>query len=191
MTTYWLSDFCSLFNSLNINPFVGTDKNFQFNSLTRLIIFMTFLCAILFQDSSNQIFLGGAISIFLSVVIYMLTYNSSEMSTRFTGELKSYIDSQKIIEDQDENLKIGLSKMGEVVLEDQEINVENEVTLDYVPRNTKNIKAAMFLERNKMPSHVTNEPRNPNDYISLGKQVTSGTAKQLHSLIGKNLSGPI
>jgi len=166
MTTYWLSDFCSLFNSLNINPFVGTDKNFQFNSLTRLIIFMTFLCAILFQDSSNQIFLGGAISIFLSVVIYMLTYNSSEMSTRFTGELKSYIDSQKI-------------------------NVENEVTLDYVPRNTKNIKAAMFLEGNKMPSHVTNEPRNPNDYISLGKQVTSGTAKQLHSLIGKNLSGPI
>ena len=191
MTTYWLSDFCSLFNSLNINPFVGTDKNFQFNSLTRLIIFMTFLCAILFQDSSNQIFLGGAISIFLSVVIYMLTYNSSEMSTRFTGELKSYIDSQKIIEDQDENLKIGLSKMGEVVLEDQKINVENEVTLDYVPRNTKNIKAAMFLEGNKMPSHVTNAPRNPNDYISLGKQVISGTAKQLHSLIGKNLSGPI
>jgi hypothetical protein len=121
----------------------------------------------------------------------MLTYNSSEMSTRFTGELKSYIDSQKIIEDQDENLKIGLSKMGEVVLEDQKINVENEVTLDYVPRNTKNIKAAMFLEGNKMPSHVTNEPRNPNDYISLGKQVTSGTAKQLHSLIGNNLSGPI
>ena len=191
MKTYWFSDFCSLFNSLNINPFVGTDKNFQFNSLTRLIIFMTFLCAILFQDSRNQIFLGGAISIFLSVIIYMLTYNSSEMSTRFTGELKSYIDSQKIIEDQDENLKIGLSKMGEVVLEDQKINVENEVTLDYVPRNTKNIKTVMFLEGNKMPSHITNEPRNPKDYISTGKQVTSGTTKQLHSLIGKNLSGPI
>tara|TARA_B100000287_G_C20671934_1_gene793721 strand:- start:1065 stop:1640 length:576 start_codon:yes stop_codon:yes gene_type:complete len=191
MTTYWLSDFCSLFNSLNINPFIGDDKNFQFNSLTRLIIFITFLCAILFQDSSNQIFLGGAISIFLSVVIYMLTYNSSEMSTRFTGELKSYIDSQKLIKDQKEDLKVGLSKMGEVVLEDQKINVENEVTLDYVPPNTKNIKTAMFLEGNKMPSHVTNEPRDPKDYISLGKQVTPGTAKQLHSLIGKNLSVPM
>lgn len=186
MTTYWLSDFCSLFDSLNINPFVGTDKNFQFNSLTRLIIFMTILCAILFQDSSDQIFIGGVISIFLSVIIYMLTYNLSEMSTRLTGELKSYIDSKKIIEDQDKNLK-----MGEVVLEDQKINVENEVTLDYVPRNTKNIKAAMFLEENKMPANVTNEPRNPKDYISAGKQVISGTTKQLHSLIGKNLSGPI
>jgi hypothetical protein len=121
----------------------------------------------------------------------MLTYNSSEMSTKITGELKSYIDSQKIIKDQREDLKIGLSKAGKIVLEDQKINVENEVTLDYVPRNTNNIKAAMFLEGNRMPANITNEPRNPKNYISSGKQVTPGTAKQLHSLIGKNLSGPI
>ena len=79
MTTFWLSDFCSLLNSININPFVGEDKNFQFNSLTRLIILLTLLGALLSQESSNQIFLAGAISIFLIVVIYMLTYNSSEL----------------------------------------------------------------------------------------------------------------
>ena len=79
MTTFWLSDICSLLNSININPFKGNDKNFQFNSLTRLIILITLIGAILFQDSSNYILLAGSTSVFLVIVIYMLTYNSSEI----------------------------------------------------------------------------------------------------------------
>tara|TARA_Y100000992_G_C21228015_1_gene473936 strand:- start:84 stop:629 length:546 start_codon:yes stop_codon:yes gene_type:complete len=181
MTTYWLSDFCSLFNSLNINPFIGDDKNFQFNSLTRLIIFITFVCAILFQDSSNQIFLGGAISIFLSVVIYMLTYNSSEMSTSFTAELKTHICPETI----KKSLR-GFSKTAEeIILEDKQKRLENEVTLNnYFSRDTKHIKAGVFLERDKTPQHVTKEPKEHN--ISFGPKVLYGTTKQIHSLIRKN-----
>ena len=69
MTTYWLSDFCSLFNSLNINPFSGDDKNFKFNSLTRLIIVVTIVSALLFNSHTSEIFLAGGISLFLSVII--------------------------------------------------------------------------------------------------------------------------
>lgn len=188
MTTYWLSDFCSLFNSANINPFVGEDKNFKFNSLTRLIIIVTLVSASLNQAISNEIFLGGAISIFLSIIIYMLTYNSAEMSLETEKELKSYIDSQKILENQQEDLKIGLSKAGEVIIDDYTTNVQNEVTLDYTPPDTYKSKQKYFFDGNKMPNNVTKTVINPRDYLSLGKQVTSGTAKQLHSLIGKNLS---
>lgn len=188
MTTYWLSDFCSLFNSTNINPFVGEDKNFKFNSLTRLIIVVTLICAVLFNSNSNEIFLGGAISIFLSVVIYMLTYNSAEMSVEFNKDLKSYIDSQKILEQQQEDLKIGLSPAGAQIIKDYNVNVANQVTLDYTPPDTDKTKQMYFFEGNKMPSNVTKTVINPADYLSFGNQVTYGTAKQLHSLIGKNLS---
>ena len=50
MTTYWISDPCSLFNSNNINPFVSDDKNFKFNSLTRLIIVVTLFSSLLFNS---------------------------------------------------------------------------------------------------------------------------------------------
>jgi hypothetical protein len=188
MTTYWLSDFCALFNSANINPFTGDSRNFRFNSLTRLIIVSTLVFAILFNSQANEIFLGGGISVFLSVIIYMLTYNSAEMSVDDTKELKSYMDSQKLLETREDNLKKGLSKMGEVVIEDAKINSENEVTLDYSPPNMDLKKQMYFFEGNKMPSNVTATKINPMDYLSLGKQVETGNAKQLHSLIGKNLS---
>ena len=188
MTTYWLSDFCSLFNSTNINPFEGDDKNFKFNSLTRLIILVTIVCAIVFSSNSNEIFLGGAISIFLSVVIYMLTYNSAEMSLNVEKQLKSYADAERIIKEQQDELKIGLSKTGEEIIDDYNANVANEVTLDYVPPNTDLSKQKMFLDGNGMPDNVVKTTVNPKDYVSLGNQVTSGTAKKLSSLIGKNLS---
>ena len=42
MSTYWLSNFCSLF-SFNINPFYGKDRNERYNALTRLIILVTII----------------------------------------------------------------------------------------------------------------------------------------------------
>lgn len=190
MTTYWLSDFCSLFNSMNINPFSGEDKNFRFNSLTRLIILITVLCAVVFSDSSNEIFLAGGISLFLSVIIYMLTYNSAEMSISLDKKLKGYLNSQKILEEKEENLKKGLSESGAEIIKDHRANVQNQVTLDYTPPNTDQKKTIYFFEGDKMPSNVTKVERDPKDYLSNGKQVLTGTTKQLHSLLKKDLSYP-
>jgi len=190
MTTYWLSDFCSLSNSSNINPFLGYDKNFKFNSLTRLIIVVTVLFALILNSHANEIFLAGGISLFLSVIIYMLTYNSAEMSLELNKELKTYTEAQGLIKSRQENLKVGLSKMGAETIIDNDVNVENEVTLDYSPPNTQLKKCIYFLEGNKMPSRVVATKRNPSEYLSTGKQVPTGTVKQLYSLIRKNLSVP-
>jgi len=190
MTTYWLSDFCSLFNSANINPFMGEDKNFKFNSLTRLIILVTVLAAVLFMDHKNEILLAGGVSIFMSVIIYMLTYNSAEMSA-FVPELKTFVetrvDNANKVSDPKEQIR-EVSKMGARSLHDTAVNVENEVTLSWSPPNTDLKKSSYFLDGNKMPSVVTKEIRDPKDYISSGKQVPEGTTKQLHSALGKNLA---
>ena len=77
MTSYWLSDPCSLKNSMNINPFISNDKNFNFNSLTRLIILVTLLSSILNVEISGQILAAGTISICLTLFIYLTTYNST------------------------------------------------------------------------------------------------------------------
>lgn len=189
MTTYWLSDFCALFNSLNINPFTGDSRNFRFNSLTRLIIVVTIIFAVIFNQSSNEIFLGGGISIFLSVIIYMLTYNSAEMATKeFNKELNTYIESQKLSESRKETIEKELSETGKEIVNDAHANSQNEVTLDYSPPNTDLKKNIYFFEGNKMPSNVIPYKRDPSEYLTYGKQVTNGSTKQLHSLIGKNLS---
>ena len=188
MTTYWLSDFCALFNSLNVNPFLGDDKNFKFNSLTRLIILSSIIFSILFADNANEIFLAGGISLFLSVIIYMLTYNSTDMSLGLNKEFKLYEDSRQLMESKQGNSKTEMSKTGMSIINDYNSNVENQVTLDYSPPNTELKKGIYFLEGNKMPSEVIAKNRIPSDYLSSGKQVPTGTTKQLHSLIGKNLS---
>lgn len=190
MTTYWLSDFCSLFNSSNINPFIGEDKNYKFNSLTRLIIVVTVVFAILFNSNANEILLGGGISIFLSIIIYMLTYNSAEMSIEFNNAHRSYERAQELIENQQENLQIGLSTMGAKTINDFNVNVKNQITLDYSPPNTELMQNRIFLNPSKMPSNVVETKRDPSQYLSFGKQVPTGTTKQLHSLIGKNLTIP-
>ena len=196
MTTFWLSDFCSLFNSMNINPFLGDDKNFKFNSLTRLIILVTVVSAVIFTGHSNKILLAGCISIFSTVIIYMLTYNSADMSTemsKFVPELRTFAESQishtkNLLSSQEKQVKEGLSKMGARSLNDTAVNVESEITLDWSPPDTELKKSSYFLHGNKMPSAVTREVRNPKDYVSTGKQVPEGTVNQLHSLLGKNLA---
>jgi hypothetical protein len=77
-TTYWLSNICSLTNSANINPFVGNDKNFKFNSLTRLIIVVTIISLFIPGQDKISIFIAGVISIALTYIIYMTTHSSSE-----------------------------------------------------------------------------------------------------------------
>ena len=195
MTTYWLSDFCSLFNSTNINPFLGEDKNFKFNSLTRLIILVTVVSALVFRAHANEILLAGGISVFVSVIIYMLTYNSADIPMEMPTSVPEFkkiaepqIKKTKEMSDQEKHVRESLSEMGARSLQDTDANVQNEVTLSWSPPNTDLKKSSYFLEGNKMPSSVTKEVRDPKDYVSTGKQVPDGTVNQLHSLLGKNLT---
>lgn len=185
MTTYWLSDFCSLFNSLNIIPFIGEDKNFMYNSLTRLILVLTFAGAIYYNENSVQIFIAGGISIFLSVVIYFLTYNSSELSFNQDNQHNNY-ESMAEIKNQVDDL-INSSKP-EKSAEDKNVNNENHISLNYTPPDTDKKKHMYFLEGNKMPSKLIKTQRDSSEYLSTGNQTPVGVVKQLHSLIGKDLS---
>ena len=72
MTSYWLSDYCTLFSSVNIIPFIGDSKNYQYNSLTRLIILVTFLSYLYTKDTN--VIIAGAISIVLTVIIYFFAH---------------------------------------------------------------------------------------------------------------------
>ena len=181
MTTYWLSDFCSLFNSLNINPFKGSDKNFKFNSLTRLIIFITSISAIIFNKLSEEIILSGLISICMTIIIYMISYNSAEMS--ISKELNSYLKAAPLLESQQEINHRDITKLQEKIINDIDINNENLITTDVIIPNTKLKERAYFLNENEnenvMPSNVKPEIIPFNN--SGNKKLAYGIIKGLHS----------
>ena len=88
MTSYWLSDICSLFNSYNINPFVGSDKNFKYNSLTRLILLLTIVLSLTYENNRFNILIAGGVSLILSIIIYLKTYNSKRKYEKKDREYK-------------------------------------------------------------------------------------------------------
>jgi hypothetical protein len=188
MTTYWLSDFCSLFNSLNINPFTGGDKNHKYNSLTRLIIVVTIISALYFKENNVQILLAGLVSIFLSIVIYMLTYNAAELSFNGDMKFKTFEQSRDLIQNELDNSKNVSHEATKKVLEDKIVNRENEVTLNYTPPDTDNKKHVYFLDGNKMPDKIVKTERDSSKYLYAGKQTPGGVVKQHRSLLDKNLS---
>jgi len=176
MTSYWLSNICSLTNSVNINPFSDGDKNFRFNSLTRLIILVTIGAYIFSGKNKTEILMGGVISIFLSIIIYMITYNSGKMSKELN--VIPYSPNNFNIKDK-KTLK---------ELSDHDINMANQITLDYTPPNTKLKEGSYFLKPNEMPPTVLKTEVDTKKLLSTGKQTPNGSVKQLNSLIGKNLS---
>jgi len=206
MTTYWISDYCSLFNSINLNPFDGDDKNYKYNSLTRLIIVVTIAFALLFSDKSLEIFVAGAVSLGISVALYILTYNSklpetsikpdeadesSSAVTKNKNILKSYKDAGNSLKKREDIVEVGITKLGEEIIKDNKQNVENQISIGYIPRNTENMSSAFFLEPVK--SGNINDVKKSDDkrkgpYVSYSKHIQSGTAKQFDSLIGKNIS---
>ena len=94
MTSYWLSNFCALFASLNVIPFIGEDKNYQYNSLTRLIILVTIL-GYVYTEDINVIF-SGLLSLTLSVVFYFLTFNIMPKEIANQQSMYSYFNSHKV-----------------------------------------------------------------------------------------------
>lgn len=72
MTTYWISNLCVLLKSYNIIPFEN-DINENFNSLARLIIFVTIVSILTFNETeSDNILLLGSSFLILSVIVYFL-----------------------------------------------------------------------------------------------------------------------
>ena len=73
-------------------------------------------------------------------------------------------------------------------LSDHDINMANQITLDYTPPNTKLKEGSYFLKPNEMPPTVLKTEVDTKKLLSTGKQTPNGSVKQLNSLIGKNLS---
>jgi hypothetical protein len=72
---YWYSNPCALFSSFNIIPFLDSNPNESYNSLSRLIIVFTIIFAI-FSGNNYLLILGiGATSFLVSIVIYFITAN--------------------------------------------------------------------------------------------------------------------
>ena len=181
MTSYWFSDFCALFNSFSINPLAGSDKNFQYNSLTRLIIVLSLVGSLIYQDDYIGILVTGVFSVILSVAIYFLTLNSP------TG-VENRVIANSNIEYSGEEYAGGLTNQGRNILEDYETNTKNSFLINHPIVDTESIKHKFFLEGNKTPKEVTKEIIPPNTQNQFAQQVMSGTVKQLNSLQNKNIS---
>lgn len=171
MTSYWLSDFCSLTNSFNIIPFFGKDKNFQYNSLTRLIILITVVSAFILPNDMVSIIISGILSVVISAFIYFLTFNK-------TGVEK--LENTDVI--------MGNSEQGSKNIQDSTVNSVNLISTDYSHRDTENKKHAFMLEGDKMPDSIKPTKLNPSDLMSTGPTIEVGTVKSLSSLLDKNLS---
>jgi hypothetical protein len=148
MTSYWISDICILFNSFEINPFVGPDKNFKYNALTRLIILITLISAIFF-DNYKDIGLAGLISLMLSVIIYFVTFNK-DMNYKKPNPLDSVEQNDNKVSSNYEKVKIS----------DEDTNKKNLNIIRYEPgRDTNNLSKILFLDS----GNLENENENKND----------------------------
>jgi hypothetical protein len=164
MTSYWLSNFCSLFSSVNVIPFTTDDKNYQYNSLTRLIILVTILGYIYTQDI-NVIY-SGLVSLTLSVVFYFLTFNTPG------------------VENSIENYKLEKETPGDKIAASDEIqNQMNQISLDYTPPDTDDQrKHIYFLDGDKSKSKITKEVVDTSEFLPSGPRVINSTTKNLTKL---------
>lgn len=138
MTSYWISDICILFNSFEINPFSGTDRNFRYNALTRLIILTTVLSAIFFGNF-KEIGITGLISLIISVLIYFVSFNR-DLNYEKRGPLAST----------ENNDVSNSSKFEKVKLSDEDVNKKNLSIVRYKPGiNTDNLSRVLFLDNKK------------------------------------------
>lgn len=164
MTSYWLSNFCALYSSFNIIPFIGNDKNFQYNSLTRLIILITAISYI-YTGNTDVVFAGIA-SVTISVVIYFLTFNTKSVENSY----ENYTDA----------IKTNIDKIND---DDNIINQQNQISLDYSPPDTDDLrKHVYFLDGDKSKDKIVPVEINPTDILSTGPKVKYGITKSLTNL---------
>lgn len=195
MTTYWISDVCSLFNSMNLNPFTSGDKNEKFNSLTRLIIIITLVSSLLFGSMSTEIIVAGLVSITSSVVIYLLTYNSrppekSTLNDTVQNRIDGYVYAEESLKDATKSLEVGETPVGKKIIKDRNQNTRNVVSLDYAEKDTSVMKDAYFLNpvKSKNINNISEaDNTRKGTVISYAKRIQQGTLKHFDSLLGKNL----
>lgn len=181
MTSYWFTDICALFNSFSINPFSSGDKNFQYNSLTRLIILVTILAALKFPENNTLILSAGAFSILLTLCIYFLTLNSSKsIESRTIGNVSTEYSNDEYIG--------GITNIGKNMIDDYNTNTKNSFLINHPSLNTDDIKHKFILQGDKTPKHIGNEIIEKPEPNIFAQQVMTGTVKQLNSLQEKNIS---
>ena len=164
MTSYWLSNYCALFSSFNIIPFMGDNKNYQYNSLTRLIILMTLL-GYLYTLDINVIY-SGVISLLISVIIYFVTFNVSNV--------------EKSVENPPIENKTPADKL---TSSDDLQNQLNQISLDYTPPNTDDQrKHIYFLDGDQSSSKITNVDIDPSEFLPSGPRVVNAITKNLTKL---------
>lgn len=164
MTSYWLSNFCSLFSSVNIIPFTSDDKNYQYNSLTRLIILVTILGYIYTQDI-NVIY-SGLISLTLSVVFYFVTFN--------TPGVENSIENYKLEKE---------TPADKITTADDLQNQLNQVSLDHTPPDTDDKrKHIYFLDGDQSKSKITQEIIDPAEFLPSGPKVINSITKSMSKL---------
>jgi hypothetical protein len=164
MTSYWLSNFCSLFSSVNIIPFTSDDKNYQYNSLTRLIILVTVLGYIYTQDT-NVIY-SGLVSLTLSVVFYFLTFN--------TPGVENSIENYKL-----ENK----TPADKIAISDELQNQMNQVSLDYTPPDTDDQRKHIYcLDGDHSKSKITKETIDTSEFLPSGPRVINSITKNISKL---------
>jgi hypothetical protein len=137
MTSYWLSDICVLFHSFEVNPFRGPDKNFRYNALTRLIILVTAVST-LFFNNYKEILLAGISSLTLSVVIYFLSFNKDMAYNKNFNKVLESIEKTEF-ENADDLEKIKLL--------DQTANKKSMTNITYKRGiDTDNLSKIFFIE---------------------------------------------
>lgn len=164
MTSYWLSNFCALFASLNVIPFIGEDKNYQYNSLTRLIILVTIL-GYVYTEDINVLF-SGLLSLTLSVVFYFLTFNT------------------KSAEHSIDNYRLEKETPADIITQKDEIqNQMNQISLDYSPNDTDDKRKHLyFLDGDRSQSKITDVVIDPSEFLPSGPKVVNSIVKNLNKL---------
>jgi len=174
MTSYWLSDICVLFHSLDVNPFSGPDKNFRYNALTRLIILVTAVSTIFFSNY-KEILLAGISSLTLSVVIYFLSFNKDMSYNKNFNKILESIEKEEFEKADD---------LEKIKLLDQLSNKKSMANITYKKGvDTDNLSKIFFIENgksNNKEENINDEKYNKapiNNYV--GGKVSNDVVKSL------------
>jgi hypothetical protein len=179
MTTYWFSDICSLFNSFEINPFSGPDKNFKYNSLTRLIILISVTASIC-TGQYMQFSIAGIISIILSLLIYFATFNKDML----------YANTDQILKNIEDREFKNSSVLEKVILQDESTNKKNLQIVNFKPEfSTKSLARTYFLLPDTIKAQ--SEDLNLEKYNNkITEEITLG-AKVINDILKKDVKNEI
>ena len=172
MTTYWFSNICVLFSSLDINPFSGKDKNFRYNALTRLIILVSIISGCITKNYL-EILIACIVSIVLSLIIYFISFNKDYL----------YSDSDQILTNMENNDFKNSSNLEKIKLEDEKTNKKN-IIISRITRdlNTKSLANSFFIETSDaLKDEIINLEKynsNPAKKLVLGSKVINDILKK-------------